>query len=156
MNDREKALEAALRDIARQRKTDEMPREDRRNGDFEGACDTMIDVARAALAMPATDRASWETAWTDVLSERKRQMRDEGWTPEHDDAHDRGELSAAAACYAHFGWVRPRNGMAPTEWPWSDEWWKPTDRRRDLVKAAALLLAEIERLDRLTPPEDAP
>jgi hypothetical protein len=63
MNDREKALEAALRDIARQRKTDEMPREDRRNGDFEGACDTMIDVARAALAMPATvDRAGWEAS----------------------------------------------------------------------------------------------
>jgi len=60
MNDREKALEAALRDIARQRKTDEMPREDRHNGDFEGACDTMIDVARAAIAMPATERTAWE------------------------------------------------------------------------------------------------
>ena len=64
--------------------------------------------------------------------------------------HDRDELSAAAACYAYFGWVKPSNGMAPTEWPWDAEWWKPTDRRRDLVKAGALILAEIERLDRAT------
>jgi hypothetical protein len=64
MTEREKALEAALRDIARQRKTDEMPREDRHNGDFEGACDTMIDVARAALAMPATvDGADFLRGW---------------------------------------------------------------------------------------------
>jgi hypothetical protein len=27
-------------------------------------------------------------------------------------------------------------------------WWKPKDRRRDLVRAAALIIAEIERLDR--------
>jgi hypothetical protein len=39
-------------------------------------------------------------------------------------------------------------------WPWAAEWYKPTDRRRDLVKAASLLLAEIERLDRQTLRED--
>jgi len=34
-------------------------------------------------------------------------------------------------------------------------WFKPTDPRRDLVKAGALCIAEIERLDRaLTPPAD--
>lgn len=37
---------------------------------------------------------------------------------------------------------------APKNWPWNAEWWKPSDRRRNLVKAAALILAEIERLDR--------
>lgn len=35
-------------------------------------------------------------------------------------------------------------------WPWAGDWWKPKDRRRDLVRAAALLVAEIERLDRAT------
>jgi hypothetical protein len=83
MTDREKALEAALRDIARQRKTDEMPREDRHNGDFEGACDTMIDVARAALAMPATvNRASWEAgrdAAAYKLSSMCQKCGGEGW-----------------------------------------------------------------------------
>jgi hypothetical protein len=33
-------------------------------------------------------------------------------------------------------------------WPWSREWWQPKDRRRDLVRAGALIVAEIERLDR--------
>ena len=37
----------------------------------------------------------------------------------------------------------------PPSWPWVRRWWKPTDRRRDLVKAGALILAEIERLDRI-------
>ena len=40
---------------------------------------------------------------------------------------------------------------APFGWPhtWDASWWKPKDRRRDLVRAGALIIAEIERLDRL-------
>jgi len=41
---------------------------------------------------------------------------------------------------------------APKNWPWNAGWWKPSDRRRNLVKAGALILAEIERLDRLAAP----
>jgi hypothetical protein len=75
--------------------------------------------------------------------------------PEHDDAHVEGELARAGACYAHHS-TRPedrRVTMAevkawPSYWPWDEKWWKPTDPRRDLVKAGALILAEIERLDR--------
>lgn len=78
-------------------------------------------------------------AAVDVLAERRRQIEVEGWTPEHDDGHRHSELADAAACYA----TNDR-----TLWPWSAEWWKPTTRRRDLVRAAALILAEIERLDR--------
>ena len=37
---------------------------------------------------------------------------------------------------------------APSTPPMCWRRWKPTDRRRDLVKAGALILAEIERLDR--------
>jgi hypothetical protein len=36
----------------------------------------------------------------------------------------------------------------PAFWPWPPEWWKPCDRRANLVRAAALLIAEIERIDR--------
>lgn len=40
--------------------------------------------------------------------------------------------------------------LAPLEpWPWEAQWWKCAHPRRTLVKAAALLIAEIERLDRL-------
>ncbi|MEI7297334.1 hypothetical protein WCQ02_34855 [Paraburkholderia tropica] len=76
-------------------------------------------------------------------------MSVEGWTPEHDDEHDNGEMADAAAAYALHasGWTE---SMPREVWPadWSQTWWKPTMPRRDLVKATSLLIAEIERLDR--------
>ena len=90
----------------------------------------------------------------DVLAERRRQIDEEGWMPGYDDGHSDGQLARAASCYAYYGsWgASDRQQMArrfPREWPWERAWWKPSDRRRDLVKAAALILAEIERLDRI-------
>lgn len=84
------------------------------------------------------------TALDSVIHERVRQVQIEGWTPEHDDEHADGQLAAAAGCYALFGC----DGAIPPYWPWANEWWKPADRRRNLVKACALGLSEIERLDR--------
>ena len=85
----------------------------------------------------------------DVLAERRRQVEAEGWTPEHDDQHEVGELATAAACYAgNAGGYVWAGGWPGEVWPWAREWWKPSTPRRDLVKAAALILAEIERLDR--------
>ena len=58
-------------------------------------------------------------------------------------------MAAAAACYALASFLR--NDLArifKRYWPWDREWWKPTTQRRDLVKAGALILAEIERIDR--------
>lgn len=104
------------------------------------------------LSMPidrpsAQDREDVLTqAARDVLAERRRQVEVEGWTPEHDDKHCNRSLAMAAACYCE-----PRyrfHNEAPTAWPWDKTWWKPTTPRRDLVKAAALILAEIERIDR--------
>lgn len=82
----------------------------------------------------------------DIAAERRRQIEDEGWTAEHDDEHDNGEMAIAAACYA--GDRRKFNMAAPPAWPWSTLWWKPKDRRSDLVRAGALIAAEIDRLDR--------
>lgn len=95
------------------------------------------------------DLLAWGSqAVLDVAAERRRQVEAEGWTPEHDDEHGAGEMAAAAACYAlnaaGCGCEVARN------WPWDGSWWKPTTARRDLVKAGALILAEIERLDRMT------
>ncbi|WP_058602431.1 hypothetical protein [Aureimonas ureilytica] len=95
----------------------------------------------------------------DVLRERLRQATDEGWTREHDDAHRNGELLEAALCYARVSsWAdeRQRRYLRPSGWPWAHSWWKPTTRRRDLVKAIALLLAELDRLDRAQEPARAP
>ncbi len=91
-------------------------------------------------------------AFYDLLAERLRQVDDEGWSPEHDDQHAVGELAAAAACYITNvceGGDPEGEGRPPFGWPWSHDWWKPTNPRRDLVKAGALILAEIERLDRM-------
>jgi hypothetical protein len=85
-------------------------------------------------------------AATDVLAERRRQITAEGWTPEHDDKYRHSEMLWAACCYV-LNTIQKYNRV-PFDWPWRDEWWKPTEKRRDLVKAAALLLADIERLDR--------
>jgi len=87
------------------------------------------------------------SALKDVASERQRQVEAEGWTPAHDDEHSQGELAAAAVCYA-FTAVRSPHFLGHL-WPWDGSWWKPKDKRRNLVKAGALILAEIERLDRL-------
>lgn len=90
----------------------------------------------------------------EISGERLRQERAEGWTEAHDDQHTGGEMAIAAAGYAYMASVsnfdreKVKREGAPYRWPWSSQWWKPTNRRRDLIKAAALIVAEIERLDR--------
>lgn len=83
-----------------------------------------------------------------IANERHRQITAEGWTPEHDDTHTNGELATAASLYARDHGTAYRN-HPPKDWPWDREWWKPKDRRSDLVRAGALIAAEIDRLDRL-------
>lgn len=95
-------------------------------------------------------------AAADVLAERRRQVESEGYSTDHDDAHPNGEIAAYAAFYAMppaaREWPAEETGYGVT---WGEaivpENWGPTktgDRRRELVKAGALILAEIERLDR--------
>lgn len=86
-----------------------------------------------------------------IADERYRQQLQEGWTPDHDDKHIFGDMARAAACYALIGGSSSRSlwtGDIPNFWPWAGKWWKPSDCRRDLVKAGALIAAEIDRLDR--------
>ncbi len=114
---------------------------------FESACEAIIPAG-----IPSG-------AFGDVLDERLRQVMEEGWTPEHDDQHSTGQLARAAACYALSGggvsrslWPDGPPAGSTLFWPWSARWWKPKDARRDLVRAAALLIAEIERIDRAAEP----
>ncbi len=87
-------------------------------------------------------------AWIDVQAERRRQVEAEGWTPEHDDLYCAAELPRAAAAYILSG----ANDEAPAIWPFVAKWWKPRDARANYVRAGALILAEIERLDRAAAP----
>lgn len=102
----------------------------------------------------------------EIAAERRRQVLSEGWTVAHDDQHTDESLALAAACYAIPNGHRRMRPEAtgsysesrcaapvkdvPVQWPssWHPCWWNPKDRRRDLIRAAALLVAEIERLDR--------
>ncbi|HIE1120935.1 TPA: hypothetical protein ACXJGG_003938 [Pseudomonas aeruginosa] len=111
-----------------------------------------LERCDALLAARAAQAGQVPQAWIDVQAERRRQIEAEGWTPEHDDAHSHGQMARAAACYALAGSSAPNDGTAALlvslAWPWDEQWWKPSTARRDLVKACALALAEIERLDR--------
>lgn len=85
-------------------------------------------------------------ALEDIAAERARQISQEGWTPEHDDAHEDGALAKAAAVYALHAVL---GQFFVRWWPWDASWFKPTTGRRDLVKSGALIVAEIERMDRV-------
>lgn len=89
---------------------------------------------------------SLSNAVQSVIAERQRHQSAEGWTPEHDDQYSKSQLLWASSCYV-LNAIHPFNRI-PFGWPWTPEWWKPTNPRRDLVKAGALILAEIERIDR--------
>jgi hypothetical protein len=116
-------------------------------GSFEAkrAIDAALSTAQPDTAAQGGKQSDVE-ALVDVAAERKRQREVEGWTPEHDDTHISGEMARAAVCYADP--LNEGQDYPPVKWPWSPGWWKPKDRRRDLVRAAALIIAEIERIDR--------
>jgi hypothetical protein len=85
-----------------------------------------------------------------IAAERQRQMTAEGWTPEHDDTHTHGQLLSAAYCYFWMARDLEKVTTCPFAWPWERSWWKPSDDPvRNLVKAGALIAAEIDRLQRL-------
>lgn len=95
-----------------------------------------------------------------IAAERLRQILDEGYSAPHDDAHNLGELSMAAAAYAGVASAQARGASAEEfpaemmlsegEWPWEEDSWRPDeDPLRNLVKAGALIAAEIDRLLRI-------
>ena len=96
------------------------------------------------------------SAFEDVRAEWQKQLLrypdrvTNGWT--------QGELARAAACHAspvrcfQVTEVIGRTGEAQVTyvdlWPWEARHWGRQDRRQELVRAAALIIAEIDRLDR--------
>ena len=106
-----------------------------------------------------------------IAEERQKQIRDLGWTIEHDaEYHRYGDLALAGACYALNDHLYPlgerqenKTGVHMTIervsfWPWHLKWWKPArttkpaDRVRELTKAGALIAAEIDRLQNTPTP----
>jgi hypothetical protein len=102
-----------------------------------------------------------------IADERARQISQEGWTPEHDDKHDVRELARAASAYVRLyverAWLVDNELGVPScnagpkaykkeemhgYWPWAKKYWKPETPLKTLVKAGALIAAEIDRLNR--------
>jgi hypothetical protein len=129
------------------------------------ADDVAIVEANADMAPPHRVR-EWKSEGVHRIAvERERQVIDEGYDADHDDQHAAGRLVDAAICYAMAGQAaargedlherygtRPDSGVglpALWRWPWMPRDWKPShDPIRNLVRAAALLAAEIDRLQR--------
>lgn len=96
-----------------------------------------------------------------IAEERERQIKQVGWTKEHDAEHTSGELAYAAAAYAlpneivEFGEDESYVETFQVKfkriklWPFERRWWKPKpdNRIRELAKAGALIAAEIDRLN---------
>jgi hypothetical protein len=84
-----------------------------------------------------------------IAEERNRQVEKEGWTPEHDKQHRDGELAVAGASYAVYHTdAQVLDSTLDNAWPWDEKWWKPSkDPIRNLVKAGALIAAEIDRIN---------
>jgi len=81
---------------------------------------------------------------TEVAAERQKQLGI-GYSPTSDDAYVDRELARASSAYS-LNASGSRTGSL--FWPWPGHTWKPADPRRDLIRAAALALAEVERIDR--------
>lgn len=87
---------------------------------------------------------------TAITQERARQIREEGYTPEHDARHGARQLIDAALAYTVQ--AQDRIGVAAGEgvgadgpelyWPWDWASFRPSDDElRSLAKAGALLAA---------------
>lgn len=100
-----------------------------------------------------------------VVNERIRQFEELGYTSERDDEYEGGELLSAASAY--IWWAGEIQDGASIEdlgdavdardtvWPFIGDAFKPEGGSvRNLTKAAGLICAEIDRLQRLEKKND--
>lgn len=132
-------------------------------GEFEGVKHNALHDARheakqlaAVLRAMEAPALKLTAAAHDVLTERTRQVAQEGYDTEHDDSHVNDEIAAMAALFvmpeAARDWDTSSTGygrtlaeaMLPPDWNYP----RLGDRRDQLVKGAAMALADIERIDR--------
>lgn len=125
-------------------------------GDVTHAKKAKVEAAR--LLSLAMDEADEYDGLGLIRAERQRQLTEERWTAEHDDGHTESEMVVASNQYSSLAAVQIRGRgevkappcFIPKNWPWEPEWWKPSDDpKRNLVKAGALIAAELDRLNRL-------
>lgn len=91
----------------------------------------------------------------DVANEREHQIIDNGWTPEKDDAYFNGQLTAGGIACALLAGVpdmgKDQVDLAQAMWPFPPDKLKDKGRRQNLIRGIAMLVAEVEKIDRATP-----
>lgn len=121
------------------------------------ADEALTEQIKSTRSLLQSQSPRWSAAVRDLLAERRRQVREEGYTSGKDDRYTDGELATAASVYAFWAAPGPDstdahlcylNRKLPPCWPWGPDQWKPTNQRLMLIKAGALILAELDRLDR--------
>lgn len=117
--------------------------------EIKAAIESEVAFERALRsALAATLPAAQTEAARSLLAERARQISTESYTPEQDDSYNPGVLALHGGLYACHAYDNLTKKRAPEGWQWDAKWWKSKDPRSNLVKAGALILAEIERMDR--------
>lgn len=106
----------------------------------EKAYGDLLDENRRLASVNATTGAYM------IAVERERQIKDEGYNDEHDQAHAPMTLAKAAVSYILCNDEKKRRIAKTTYWPWNDESYKPLDMKRNLIRAGALVAAAIDRL----------
>lgn len=115
-----------------------------------------------------TESHGIRTGMTRISTERMRQGLVEGWSPDHDDEHTKGELATAASIYAMAAGMLLTEGTTVEAvkatiieqpwrfgWPWDASWLKlDGGPERCLEKAGALCASELDRLMRLNSQND--
>ncbi len=95
-----------------------------------------------------SSKQTYHWMW-EILHEREKQLKK--WSPEHDAEHQYGSLAKAAACLAvnHTdARVEDPAGYSSEEDPWGLIKRYGDDEVRALVIAGALIIAELERMER--------
>ncbi|EPX83463.1 hypothetical protein [Salipiger mucosus] len=121
--------------------------------------DRLLAEARAQIATAGAGECAnnLDPIFHEVDDECRRQVEVEGWTAENDDRYFAGRLAAAGGTYALqaadtlMGRPAPEREI-PRTWSMDPKAWKPKDARRDLIRALALGVAELKRMQRAETP----
>lgn len=104
----------------------------------------LLEDAATATALPAP----LTRAAADVLAERSSgrdlEVCGTGGGPVRNVA---AQILLASRAYLMRSIAGGYDTAPPQYWPWAAHWWNPLSFRRDLIRAGALIIAAIERLD---------
>lgn len=78
-----------------------------------------------------------------IAAERERQIKVEGYDTKHDFNEPLDSIVSAAVSYAL---VDIDKNQAEKWWKWEWKFWKPKDRKRNLIRAGALIAAALDKI----------